>query len=331
MFIYYERMKFVNKDSTWTVAQERAAALGLGLEFPKESVNSSGTNTSAVLTLPDGSKLPALARLARGWEFPVAPANDIPAGLVVIQPYINPKMSERYRDRGLFYLDLAGNAWIWTNTVKIHVAGQKPEPEQRPVTQRTPLSTPSALRVIFVLLNDPETAKLTLRELADLAAISLGATQKAIRALKDQGFLDAQNGDLRRLGELTDLWLTGFGERLLPSIRSRAVSGKTPSEVLQIVEGKGLNFIPAGEAVSPTMHSMKSVTLYDTPPWTEIISEARLKPDEMGNITLRERFWNNEALELTEAGHTLLTCGELLASTDERLREAGAVLREALL
>ncbi|MFO6505667.1 type IV toxin-antitoxin system AbiEi family antitoxin [Corynebacterium freneyi] len=314
----------VNKKNWETQLLSTLEPLGLRLSLLHS--NAADRVVDAVMTLPDGEELPAELKMKDRWEFfPSEPGDRI-----VIQPYINPRLAERYRQRGVFYMDLVGNAWIWTDPVKIFIEGRaRPrEAYSEPLDGR--LSTPSALRLIFILLNEPSAADLTLRRQAAMAGISLGTTQRTIRALRDLRFLTDSTRTLRRRDELTNLWLSGFTSRLIPKLQARTVEGATPLEVLAEITRSQLDFTPAGEAVSPTMSSRSSVTIYGPPPWTELIRAARLRPAPDGSITLRERFWDPESMDLTQFGHTLLICGEMLASPDERIREAGMELKEDL-
>ena len=308
----------MNGEDSWGRAAAIAEPLGIHLEPA-----SHGPDGTA--QLPDGTELPVQLTTGTRWEL----VPHQPVRLIVIQPYINPRMAERYRERGVFYVDLEGNAWIWTDSVKILVEGKRPSRDTRSPVRPGGLSTPSELRLAFVLLNDPSAVALGLRAQADRAGISLGAAQNANRHLRDRGLI-TRGRELRRLGELTDDWLAGYSSRLLPKLRARTLSGAEPIDAVNAIMEHDLDFTAAGEAVSSTMSSRSSVTIYGTPPWTDLVQRLRLKPDPGGPITLRERFWDPESVHVTDRGLNLLTCGEFLASADERLRESAAAIRREL-
>lgn len=316
-------MADMNGEGSWSRAV--AVTEPLGIRLKPVTWTSHNHESDASAQLPDGTELPVLLRTSTRWEF----VPHEPVRLIVIQPYINPRMAERYRERGVFYADLEGNAWIWTDSVKILVEGKRPSREARSLVRPGGLSTPSELRLAFVLLNDPSVVVLGLRAQADRAGISLGAAQNANRHLRDRGVI-TRGRELRRLRELTDDWLAGYSSRLLPKLRARTVSGADPVDAVNAITQHALDLTAAGEAVSATMSSRSSVTIYGTPPWTDLVQRLRLKPDPGGPITLRERFWNPESVHVTDRGQTLLTCGEFLASPDERLRESAAALRREL-
>lgn len=313
----------MNAADWWSRAIAVTEPLGIHLKPVSWASHDHGSNGTA--QLPDGTELPVMLKTSTRWE--LIPHEYV--RLIVIQPYINPRMAERYRERGLFYVDLEGNAWIWTDSVKILVEGKRPSREARPPVRPGGLSTPSELRLAFALLNDPSIVSLGLRAQAERSGISLGAAQNANRHLRERGVI-THNRELRRLEELTDDWLAGYSSRLLPKLRARTVTGADPVDAVHVITRHTLDLTAAGEAVSATMSSRSSVTIYGTPPWTDLVQRLRLKPARDGPITLRERFWNPELVHVTDRGQTLLTCGEFLASTDERLRESAAALRREL-
>ena len=313
----------VNGRDSWSRAV--AVTEPLGIHLKPDTWTSHTHQSGGSAQLPDGTELPVLFKNSTRWEL----VPHEPVRTIVIQPYINPRMAERYRERGVFYADLEGNAWIWTNSVKIHVEGKPPSREASSLVRPGGISTPSELRLAFVLLNDPAAVELGLRAQADRARISLGAAQKAHRHLRDRGVI-TRDRELRRLKELTDEWLAGYSSRLLPKLRARTVSGAEPIDAVNAITRHTLDLTAAGEAVSETMNTRSSVTIYGTPPWTGLVQRLRLKPDPDGPITLRERFWNPESVHVTDRGRQLLTCGEFLASTDERLRESAAAILQEL-
>lgn len=126
----------------------------------------------------------------------------------------------------------------------------------------------------------------------------MGSAQAALKRLRERGYFST-GFELRRQQELLDLWLVGFGARLIPSLRSRIVSGTSPEELLRRISDGELYLLPAGEAVAPVMRSKESLVLSEEPPWLDAIRLCRLRTDPEGSITLREAFWT-PALELSE-------------------------------
>lgn len=302
-----------------------ATNLGLGVA----EMRSGRDGGDGAFVLPNGTTVAFELKAAERWEFPPGYFGDADGDVVAVQPYVNPRLAERYRERGQFYVDLVGNAWIWTDGCHLLVDGRKPERSASRAPERGTLRTPSELRIAFLLLGGLPVGRRTVRSLASAGGLSIGAAHAALTNLRRRGFV-AEGFDVRREQELLDLWLAGFGARLLPSLRSRVMRGVSPRELLGAVEREGLAVTPAGEAVAAMLHSERSVVLYGTPPWTDVVRAGRLRPDPEGDITLREAFWAPGVVLSATRGSAVLTCAELLASDDERLRDAGAQMRAEL-
>jgi len=71
------------------------------------------------------------------------------------------------------FVDTAGNAYLEGTGWLIWVVGRKPDPIPHPHPGRT--STPTGLKVLFVLLRDPTLATRPYREIAVAAGVALGA------------------------------------------------------------------------------------------------------------------------------------------------------------
>lgn len=304
-------------------------------------VDAADARVDAAIILPARTgkvSLPLAFKLTPRAQFTPADAALLhhlhPDGIVVSQPHITAAQSDQYRSEGLFHVDLAGNAWLEADGFLVRVEGRRPAASRileggRPPAAAERAFTPSATRLLFVLLVAPETVRLPIRDLARLAGISVGSSQSAIAGLEDGGFIRSGDGPrrrhgLRRLPELMDRWIVSFANRLLPGLQTRYCTGPAPDYWLREVGSEGMEATLAGESVAPGLQNPLTTTLYATPPWIELVKRGRLRPVPAGpNVILKERFWHEEALQLGTPAPPLLTCAELLGSTEDRLREVG--------
>jgi hypothetical protein len=62
----------------------------------------------------------------------------------------------------------------------------------------------------------------------------------------------------------------------------------------------------------------------------ELAKALRLRADPQGNLTVMDRFWEGETLQInqTPVAPPLLVCAELLAEGGERNKEAVKMIRE---
>ncbi|WP_017936562.1 hypothetical protein [Nocardioides sp. Iso805N] len=139
----------------------------------------------------------------------VLAASEAGAPVLVVAPWISPRIGGQLRAIGVAYVDSVGNASVRFGTVLIEVSGRKrpskrAEPVEVPLDElgghepRTPslssrersgrLLTPANRRVIAALLADPALEAAPLRELAEAAGVSVGQAHKSVTLLAGAGY-----------------------------------------------------------------------------------------------------------------------------------------------
>ncbi|TAK84762.1 MAG: hypothetical protein EPO20_13030 [Betaproteobacteria bacterium] len=85
--------------------------------------------------------------------------------------YVPPALAETLRERGIAFVDLAGNAWLHQPGVMLQVAGRRP---QRAARAERPARVfhPGGLRVVFALLCRPQLVDAPVREIAAAAGVA---------------------------------------------------------------------------------------------------------------------------------------------------------------
>lgn len=178
--VRYERSPLVRADATlalrWGGTRQRLAAHAMG-----------SVRLTAVL---------AAAASASGAGDPV----------LIVAPWISPKVGARLREIGIAYVDSVGNASVRFGTVLIEVVGRprpidrlrgRPtdaEPVEAPLdklgvrARAGRLLTPANRRVIGALLADPGLETAPLRELAAAAGVSVGQAHKSVTLLAAAGY-----------------------------------------------------------------------------------------------------------------------------------------------
>jgi hypothetical protein len=109
--------------------------------------------------------------------------------VLVVAPWISPRLGARLRAIGVGYVDSVGNASVRFGTVLIEVSGRK-RPERGPdrPARNGRLLSPANRRVIAALLADPALERATLRELAAAAEVSVGQAHKTVALLAAAGY-----------------------------------------------------------------------------------------------------------------------------------------------
>jgi len=128
----------------------------------------------------------------------LAAAGEAGAGqqVLVVAPWISPRVGAQLREIGIAYVDSVGNASLRFGTVLIEVSGRRrPAAEAVPAALETPaasrpgrLLTPANRRVILALLDEPLLETAPLRELAAVAGVSVGQAHKSVALLAAAGY-----------------------------------------------------------------------------------------------------------------------------------------------
>jgi len=128
----------------------------------------------------------------------LAAVADTTTPVLVVAPWISPKIGEQLRAIGVAYVDSVGNAFLRFGTVLIEVSGRRrpgrnggsdgvsPTVSSGERTGR--LLTPANRQVIAALLADESLEGAPLRVLAEEAGVSVGQAHKSVMLLAAAGY-----------------------------------------------------------------------------------------------------------------------------------------------
>jgi hypothetical protein len=136
---------------------------------------------------------------------------------IVIARSISKSASLYLIENGVNFIDAAGNCSIKYKDIILRVSGQKIEKVK---TAKSKAFQSSGIRLIYQLLLSPNNVKLSYRELANNAEISLGSVSDIIKELIDKNYI-LQAGTKRVLknsSELLDRWVWAYHELLRPKL-----------------------------------------------------------------------------------------------------------------
>lgn len=258
--------------------------------------------------------------------------------LLIVGPRVNAKSADMMRNRGIWFVDGAGNAFLRDAGLLVDVRGRRAEPGLG-VIERVQSDavanpfTPKRARVVFALLADPELVDAPFRTIAQRAGVSLGIAKQAIDALQSVGFVE-QLGSRRRLirgSELLDLWSStypgglGRSNRIFVG-RGDVRSWSLPTAMTAAISGE--------QAVPQLIRNPESLVVYIVDGdraedvLRELIFQNRWRSDPHGNIIVRDLFWRDLP---PLAGHGTapapLVYADLLASQEPRQLEVAREIR----
>lgn len=247
---------------------------------------------------------------------------------LVVARSITEQAGDLLRERGIDYIDEAGNAHIAWGDVLIDIRGRRKAGGHTsgPAPRGSRAFGRAGLQVGFVLLSSPAMAGEPLRGLANASGVSLGTAQAVVDDLAKAGYLYEVAGERRlgRAGELLNRWSEAYSTRLSPALfigdfEVPDISWWRDSED-ELTQSNVQVGGEAGASLIDPHLIPATLTLYaDELPRSLMRRYRMVRADRAGNVHIRQRFW-------TMAGQTwivppTLIYADLLASGDPRQRE----------
>ena len=257
---------------------------------------------------------------------------------VLLTDYLLPAAAIALQQKGVFYLDAAGNTYLDLDKMLILVAGQKPADRPR----RAPLAAfgDAGVRLIFTLLTTPDLLDQPYRRIATAAGVAQGTITHVLQDLEELGFFQ-KTGRKRMLRDriaLAERWAEAYAERLRPKL-VRGRFDVPNAEWWKQVDPRPIAGAwggePAGNLLTGHLRP-EALTLYipkrpDAPgAYARFIAENGLRKNPDGKLEILETFWDHEIVGLTEQGtaHPLVVYADLMAKQDARCIETGKIIHD---
>ena len=299
----------------------------------------------------DGQRIDALVRIGRG-KAAVTYAAEVKRGLrpatlgpilhqfdrlktrpLLVADYVTPPMAKTLKDRGVAFLDAAGNGYIDQPPLFVWVKGERlPEaPVAGPRTGRS--FQASGLKVLFALLCHPEWAERPYREIGHLAGVAHGTVGWVMAELPKLGFVVTIDGRRHLLQRelLLRQWVEAYARTLRPKLvlgRYRTVLDQWWTEFDPQQYGLVLGGEPAADRLTRYLRP-GTVTVYGAKPEPRFLLDFRMRADARGPVEVLKRFWNFEGEDAALAPVPLVYA-DLVATGDGRCLETANLLHERI-
>lgn len=244
--------------------------------------------------------------------------------LILIADYISKEAASLLREKGLNYIDTAGNAFISEDILLIHVVGQKRSSKLK--TNQSRAFQEAGLKIIFHLLREPKNLQDSYREIAQNSGVSLGSVSNVMAELEALNYLIRANNNrvLKNKGELLKRWLVEYNTVLKPRItrsRMKFIDEDKANKWRDLLSNKNQGKIlwggePAGAFLTKKLKPEK-FTIYSDLDLPEISKTLCLVPDNNGNVEVCQKFWSNNETNLNIAP-PLLIYTDLINSGNSR-------------
>jgi len=214
---------------------------------------------------------------------------------IIGAPYISEDSARLCKEKGIGYIDLAGNAFLKFNKVFIEKKNYPNLLKERKIIKN--IFTPKSSRILRIMLSNPQ-KKWQLQELAKKSEISIGQAFKVKERLFDLEYVSGDNKYifLKRPGELLSKWAENYNYKKNKSFDYFIIG--EPKEIEQKIadycnENKikyAFSLFSGASLIMPyTRYNRIFVYIMDRR--AEVVNELQLKPVDSGpNITILEPY-----------------------------------------
>ncbi|MBN1187126.1 MAG: winged helix-turn-helix transcriptional regulator [Bacteroidales bacterium] len=265
--------------------------------------------------------------------------NKIRKPIIVIAKYLAADIAKEFKNLCINYMDIAGNAYIKEDDLFVFTSGQKAEKISR--TNQSRAFQEAGVKLIFILLKNPENLQCTYRELAAMTNISIGSVSNIMKELEELNYILITNTKrvLKNIPSLLNRWIIAYNEVLRPRIIRKRMRFSNIEDYkiwdtipLQNIEGINIwGGEPAATLLTGQLQPEKFM-IYTNTNWQSVASKLKLIPDEKGDVEILYMFWkDNDINKKKNIAPALLIYAELIASGHERnLQIAKTILENEL-
>jgi hypothetical protein len=262
--------------------------------------------------------------------------NQEPVALVI--PYVPDKLGQELQQRGICYLDTAGNAYLRAVNTNFFVLIKGNRQPKTGAQMQHRAFQPAGVQLLYQLLSKPALLQASYRVMGAQAQVALGSVSILLRGLQQLELLRDESGKRRwtEPAQIVRRWVDAYGEVVRPKLlaqRYRWLDAGMARHGWQKLE-LGADMAWGGE---PAAHLLldgyllpEYFTLYTTASRGEVMRRLRLVPDPAGKVEVLRPMDTTLGPERTnlQAVHPLLAYADLLLTADPRNREVAHLLHE---
>lgn len=247
---------------------------------------------------------------------------------LLVAEKLYPKVKQELRENRVNYLEGNGNVYINTDNLFLYIDTNEVAKTQKEKGNRA--FTKTGLKVIFQFLLKPKLINQTQREIAEITNVALGNIPLIINGLLETNLIVRLNKNeyvINNYEELLNKWITEFEQTLKPTLfkqRFRFQNKDKDWRTLQLNTGKTVwGGEPAGDIITNHLRPEK-FTLYTKETTKDLILNYKLLPDDNGEITVYDMFWNNDYNTNTAPNELVYT--DLMITDDKRCKETAKLI-----
>jgi len=264
---------------------------------------------------------------------------------LVIADYVSASLARRLRDKGVWFLDTVGNAYLEVpGAVMIYATGNRP-PTAAP--RRGAYLSPAGAKVLFLLLKYGPEVSLTYRNMASASGISLGRVSQVMQELVQVGILSQRQRGHYRVSQpkrLLENWITAYSTKLKPKLALGQFAWPHGREFRRImtfaeeqsrVPGLAVGGEYAAEVLSDHLRAATATLWIPKDQFPQLSQNLKLLRSDKGIVEAVEAFspevvFEHKGFPLPLV-HPALVYADLLDLDDRRCGETALLLKEKYL
>lgn len=266
----------------------------------------------------------------RGNSFPISLMTQQPQGMprLLISQYIPMPLKQELKNRGINYLEAAGNCYIQTADIFIYINDQQVTDIRVPSEGK--LWKATGLKFLFAILRFPDLINNSYRAVAEEAGIALGSIGGLLEELSKEGFLKNKQHDGRKMVfiENQDRLIERWAEAYRANLRPKELIGNFRFMEKDTIKSwphlKPVGFKWGGENAGALLTQYlqpQKFTMYITESRVKLMHSLKLVPDPNGNVEMLQQFWPDKETETDTIVPAVLAYADLITSFDSRNRE----------
>jgi len=256
---------------------------------------------------------------------------------LLITDYVAPAEAEAFKRQKIEFVDAAGNIYLNQPPLYVEITGRKRSEKPQRAKQ---IFQKTSLKLIYLLLKQPQAVNWSYRDLAQEADVALGTVGGILADLREMDFIRLAGPNLQVIARGNDLlnrWEVGYAERLRPKLtlktcRFSGAIGDLVAIIRRISKpGEILIGGELGAALLTKQLRPASAILHINGDILKVMQALRLLPHPEGNVELLQIFgnqngWNERQPQGVQLADPLLIHAELLRGHSERLHEMAQLI-----
>ena len=249
---------------------------------------------------------------------------------IVIADYLTKKTAEELKQNSINYLDASGNAFIKTKDFFVYIEGRKTKINKK--TNQTRAFQEAGLKLLLLLISNPETLQFSYRELAEKTGIALGSVSNIFKELEESHYLLKTKNKrvLKNQYEIVERWVIAYNELLKPRTFKRKMRALGNEFNTNTIINKNIKLYfggePGGEILTGHLKP-KDYIIYTDEETSKVAKDLKLVPDETGNIELYSKFWTDSLdLKNENTAPPLVVYADLLGTGNNRNIETAKII-----